>query len=315
MNTNPRFHSLGSSETTREAPFLTPHFDFQFYRCPEHKKKNDLLFLEWFVGFTEGDGCFVVRKDGQKTRLVFEILQKDPQLIYKIRTTLGYGRVSCSKDVYWKYAVSDKAGIQRLITLFSGNLVLPKRVLQFQRWIQVAQEIGMYPSEFFQSLRSPSLAVLPSLETAWFAGFVEAEGCFSALVRPHHTGTLYRITQKFQIVQQDLAGEHDVLERFGDLLQTSSRMSLAKKPNVYRLEVSSLKSHSLLIEYFQKYPLQGKKKISYLRWYRVYLYRKETRFLSEKAKKKLERLCRSINQNQTTRKSKEPRKKVDDIVH
>lgn len=47
----------GSSETTREA------FDFNFSKYietkPEHNKNVDQNFLEWFIGFTEGDGSFI----------------------------------------------------------------------------------------------------------------------------------------------------------------------------------------------------------------------------------------------------------------
>ena len=44
----------GSSETTREA-FC---FDLYFRYKPQHKKKTQIRFLEWFIGFSEGDCTF-----------------------------------------------------------------------------------------------------------------------------------------------------------------------------------------------------------------------------------------------------------------
>lgn len=85
-NKNQPFN-LDSSETTREAPF----YKLQKYR-PQHIKTNDVTFLEWFIGFSEGDGCFLV--SDQKTRCSFIIVQKDISLLYKIRTCLGFGNIN-----------------------------------------------------------------------------------------------------------------------------------------------------------------------------------------------------------------------------
>lgn len=56
---------LDSSETTREAP-LNKSFCFNAYFTyfkPEHIKSNNYRFLEWFIGFSEGDGSFIVSNE------------------------------------------------------------------------------------------------------------------------------------------------------------------------------------------------------------------------------------------------------------
>ncbi len=92
-------NQIGSSETTREPPFYS--FDFANYikyHRPEHKCKEDISttinFLEWFIGFAEGDGCFESRLADGRPRISFAIAQKDPQLIYKVKEGLGFGSVS-----------------------------------------------------------------------------------------------------------------------------------------------------------------------------------------------------------------------------
>jgi len=50
---------------------------------PQHIKSYDPKFINWFVGFTEGDGSFVV--DNNTNRISFIITQKDPKVLYYIK--------------------------------------------------------------------------------------------------------------------------------------------------------------------------------------------------------------------------------------
>ena len=62
---------IGSSETTRESPLSSSETekvsssfnfdDFLHNHLPEHKTGVDTDFLEWFIGFVEGDGTFSSR--------------------------------------------------------------------------------------------------------------------------------------------------------------------------------------------------------------------------------------------------------------
>jgi hypothetical protein len=85
--------------------------------------------LEWFVGFTEGDGCFGV--DYKSNRIQFIITQKEPQVLYKIKKTLGFGVVRQHADGYYRYNVSEKSNLLHLIKIFSGRLVFNKTNLRF----------------------------------------------------------------------------------------------------------------------------------------------------------------------------------------
>lgn len=68
---------MGSSETSREA---SPSLDF------------------WLIGFAEGDGSFIVNKDGS---LEFKITQSsnDAQILFYIKNNLGFGSVSKQDSV------------------------------------------------------------------------------------------------------------------------------------------------------------------------------------------------------------------------
>ncbi len=127
MNT---YNNIGSSETTREALV----FNFSEYNKvkPSHITKLKTEFLEWFIGFTEGDGSFIVKDSTvarNKKQLVFTMNQKDIKLLQKIRTTLGFGKVTKVKNLdkeFYRYDVFKVKDIIKLIHLFNGNLVLLK---------------------------------------------------------------------------------------------------------------------------------------------------------------------------------------------
>ena len=125
--------NLGSSETTREAP-LYQAFSFDYYfehYKPQHIKSKNSTFLEWFIGFSEGDGSFIVSKQ----RCYFIINQKDIKLLYNIRTSLGFGQVitySQNNRTYGRYVVQDQKNCKRLTHIFNGNLVLKKQMIDFK---------------------------------------------------------------------------------------------------------------------------------------------------------------------------------------
>jgi len=282
-------NSLGSSETTREPPFtvenlqlvenrfqslpIVKNFTFTKSFLPKHKKEIDFSFLEWFIGFTEGDGCFCSRIEGNRPRLSFEIVQKDAKLMYKIRTTLGFGKVLPSvrnNQTYWKYSIEDKQNLQRIMLLFNGNLVLPKRCAQFKKWVTAGKLIC--PETFV--LKNQRVQVC--LKTGWLSGFIEAEGCFYANLRVNQLRLdAFSFNQKLTITQKDTHGECIVLQEILFLFQSSGKIHIAKKPNCYRIQFDSLKSQAIIIDYFCKFPLLGNKKIAFLRWWRIYLRRQK----------------------------------------
>jgi hypothetical protein len=292
--------SKGSSETTREAPlfsksFFSQHTEFTFQNSilPQHFSCLDTSFLEWFVGFSEGNASFLLKQEGTRKRLVFEIAQKDAQLIHKIRKQLGYGRVSQGKEKehIWVYRVEDRKGVQRLVSLFQDNLVLPKSILQFQRWQAVAFDLGLIPRI------APFHPKKPSLQTAWLAGFLEAEGCFSAYLSSHPVDS-YRFhwRQKATLTQQDVAGERLILDSIGELFQSRRAVQVLKESNCYRIEMSSIESHVILKHYLDRFPLRGKKHLTAKRWGRVLDRRQsEKHIVSEKVVKKWKRVCKQIN--------------------
>lgn len=123
---------LSSSETTREIELAS--FNFQKYiekGTPQHRPFPDKVFLEWFIGFFEAEGCFQAWKEKNGLyRFGIEINQKEPGLMFKIRTRLGFGRVieySKKGELYFRFYTNKREHLERLILLFDGHLITEKK--------------------------------------------------------------------------------------------------------------------------------------------------------------------------------------------
>ena len=302
---------IGSSETTRE--ILLTQFNFENYirfGTPQHKPNPNPIFLEWFIGFFEANGCFLKWSDQkQKNRFGLEITQKDVQLMYKIRTELGFGKVmeivKENNRIYWRYSVYDLKNLTRLIWLFNGNLITVKKQKQFQIW--VAEFNRRYNSMRNQDAHTARAAFiffsktkpLVCFKNAWLSGFFEGDANDAGfwvqskdIVRVNKDNSqAYNIKMKFYITQRD---EKELLNQIKHLFQIPSNIyqitngSSTEKYN--RLETSLLKSHLLLIQYLTKYPFLGKRQILFNRWKRVLGYRVNKYPITKKSIIKLQRL-------------------------
>lgn len=301
---------LGSSETTREAPLTKKDFkkkcDFNFDSylnySPMHIKKLNTHFLEWFIGFAEGDGSFYVKyKDRKDFRLGFDISQKDPKVLYFIKKTLGFGKIckyksSKTGQVYWFYRVDTKKNIIRIAHLFNGNLILPKRKIQFHKWLHFCKP-WLKPN-FIDKQKNSYNSIEVSFETAWLAGFIDADGGFYANFSTPSPRSLLSTTlkQKIYITQKCTYGDKKVLEKIGQILCSKANVQpFGKKPKMFRLEMSSLETHQKVVQYLKKFRLKTNKWIAFLRWERVVIAREKQEHLNPNSLKKLNRLCKAIN--------------------
>ncbi len=261
--------SKETSETTRE---LT--FDFSVYKkkiC-EHKSKIDTNFLEWFIGFTEGDGSFIVKKriikkTGKvRLSLSFDVTQtiSDVQVLYKIKEGLGFGKILFRKETERNVAsfyVTGKENFLRLISIFNGNICSNYRYNQFKIWVEAYNEIYKENEVFIER------KIKPSLNNAWLSGFIDAEGSFQGYIKSSKTSKLkYYPNMAFQVSQKN----NDILYEIR-LLFTNKDIGLNydKSWNGWRLCFYSINLLVLVKSYVNKYELKTRKQISFLKWSNV----------------------------------------------
>jgi hypothetical protein len=276
--------NLVSSETTREAP-LNKSFYFNYYLNnfkPQHIKVNNFRFLEWFIGFSEGDDSFII----SNKRCYFCINQKDIKILYKIKAHLGFGQVFKyiqNNTIYGRYIVQDQKNCERLANIFNGNLVLNKTNARFKIWIKELKIIPLKTKGFI------------NLENAWLSGFIDAKGFFYARVRKHSSMKLkYKVERKFIINQKE---ELYLFEHLKELFFSNATIQKIQTQNsiYYKIELSSMLSNDLLLNYLNKFPCKGNKNISLNIYNRIHGYIKREEHLTIIGLQRIRNLCKNLN--------------------
>lgn len=323
-------YNCGSSETIRKAPYFDFN-DFYKYGHAAHVPRISEAFLEWFIGFFEGDGSLSYTENNSYTRLRFSLAQKEKKIIEQISYTFGFGRVSRTSSktsIWWRWTLESKRSIEQMYFLLSGNLILPNRRKQFLDWFEVGQKNGI-----FKDYKAKPWSSSISLKNGWLSGFIDAEGCFYAsfrlstakkyvqsekLIKPILTmpknifnkkeQEIFNIfclskpilRQKMLLSQKNDQLTFQVFEEIAKLFETKSLSKYKfknKKTYYVQLELNTLTSQEILIDYLWCYKLKTIKYISFRRWWRVYLRRKNGIHLSPKGIKRLFKLVKAINQN------------------
>lgn len=353
LNTQIITQKVGSSETICKTPLYTQVFTqpFNFVTLinfiPQHIKPSNYSpeFLSWFIGFSEGDGSFIVGDD----RLFFIITQKDVALLHRIRTQLGFGLI-CNDENYpeiKRYVVTDRSLIEILIHIFNGNLVLKKTTTRFSKWLDTynrvtGQNIPMISrwnpdflllpeTNFSNSREKLSLETIQYVRThsvvwnsSWFTGFLEAEGGFSAVQRFKHKTDHEKTTEMRFLLDQ--TNELEVLTHIRDLLGDSGCIWIRKKSPEkihYRFDLCNFEALNLLVKYLTSHPLRSKKKIVYVRWQKILNYldliqesKKQGTFVySEKRQQRINRLVLETKKEfLEQQRVKKVKKEVEDRV-
>ena len=220
-------------------------------------KLLDIKFLEWFIGFTEGDGSFVVT--GGKSVFSIHLHMVDLPLLYLIQNELNMGNVYLQKNSA-TFIVKAKADINILIVIFNGNLFLHKRQQQFLKWVE----------NYNRTLTTKNITTIvikphdfkPSLNDNWLAGFIDAEGSFFCSV------SKTRIYQKFAIGQKDAELEFLYLNTL-----INGYYNVEKSRDFYRIVLSYLKLDTIIL-YLSQHKLYSVKAQSLEKWLEIYEYRK-----------------------------------------
>jgi hypothetical protein len=292
---------LGFSETTRESfQHVKPPEDkgvYSQYTSAElaqqfqasrlnatHSTQINLTrrdFLYWLIGFTEGDGSFIVNKTGY---LEFKITQSsvDCQILFYIKKNLGFGSVSVQdkNNGTHQFRVREKLALEAIINIFNGNIATEKTLLRFTEFVHGYNLIYKTNITVKKELK------MVTLTDAWLTGFTDAEGCFNVTITapeslttpfseiPKKAGTEVQLTTcnlqntriRFRYILS-LKGEKPLLTNLSLLL--NGKVSLLKSYNGYNMAVSTTNLGTILT-YLKKYPLKTKKSLALLRFLKAH---------------------------------------------
>lgn len=236
--------SSGSSETTREIYVL-----------------KDKFFKFWFIGFVEGDGSFIINKDGY---LEFKITQSsvDAQILFYIKKSLGFGvvRIQDKKNNTHCFRVRDKEGLSKIISVINGNIFLDTRKEQFKLWLKA------YNAKYKQNIIYLENLNKPSFKNSWLCGFTDAEGCFTcSITTPDNTDRIGGLVRVRYILSQK--GNYNQITYLAEMLK--GKTHYLKSYGGYNITVNTTKL-SNVVEYFALYPLKTRKNIVYYNWIKIY---------------------------------------------
>ena len=265
------------------SPFLN-----MYSKVHPNNPKPSKEFLEWLIGFIEGDGSFTVAKRGD-LQIVITQSSIDVQILYYILKNLGFGKViqqSKSNNTH-RFLIQDQIHILLMCLLLNGNMVLFTRNSKFLIFLNAYNAIALRRN---LSILSPIFdTLLPTLNDNWLAGFTDAEGCFSLSLLSNSLAYRFRflLCQKWKV-------NSSILIHISSLFSVGV-VTNHSSPNNWEYIVNGVKNSAKILPYFDNHLLHSKKAKNYLIWkqLRIQLINKD--HLNVEIRKDMVKLAKSIN--------------------
>ena len=272
-------------------------FDFtafytKFSEYYPNLKQPSQKFLEWYIGFSEGEGSFILTKRGD---LAFVITQSttDVQSLNYIKDNLGFGKVikQSIKQNTHRFVIQDTKNIFLICLLFNGNMVFPTRKARFLTFLSSFNEKLLKKN--LTTIVPLDICVTPCLKDGWISGITDGEGCFTCSLLSNSSAYRFRyiLTQKWE-------ANKFVLEHIMNILSEYLAKGCVVPhyvQNVWEFRVNGVKNCEGLFTYFDEYSLITKKKDSYLKWKLIHSRLIKGDHLNDTTRLELVNLAKQIN--------------------
>lgn len=242
--------------TTSSFIIISP-FNFSKFRILYAKHYPELpcpdqSFLEWLVGFSEGDGSFIVNSRGTP---IFVITQStfDIQILHYTARCLGFGRVIKQGPTTSRFIVEDVSNLELLVALFNGNIVLPREQIKFHLFLQA------FCSKTGKIISLITSQIFPTFNDYWFCGMTDAEGCFTCSLLGNSKAYRFRF-----ILAQLGYSNIPILIHISTLI--GGKIGPHSSEGVYQLVVNGVRNIVRVFSYFDNHTLLTKKFNSYVLW-------------------------------------------------
>lgn len=239
-------------------------------KCYGKKKQPSPEFLNWLIGFSEGDGSFTIASRGD---LYFVITQdkRDVQVLDYIQKELNMGKVIVQGKTTSRFIIQDKLGLYLISLIFNGNIVTPGKLNSFNKFItnlntnikkpsRKIKEFGL-SENIFQSINYSIYTKELTLNNTWLLGFIDAEGCFHVSFSKNNN----KFTLLFDLSQKGEDNKEVFLKKLVQLFKTG-HVRNHYHDNNWSYRISGLKSTEVLINYLDNinYKFLTKKSTSYV---------------------------------------------------
>ena len=262
----------GTSETVRDEIVVnSEHVKTISDHIPKHVKPLDNEQLgHYLAGLIDGDGHF-----SKAQQLVIVFSSADAFLAYYLKKSLGYGNVKKVKNKNaYILIIAKKEGILNVINLINGKLRTE------DKFNQVTNNV-LNHTKYEDICINFTINSTSDLNNHWLAGFSDADASFQIKVISRVTRNKAEIRLNYQIDQKN----HLVLNMIKNYL--GGNVGYRESQDTYYYGSTSFGSAKKVIGYFDKFNLQSKKHISYLRWRKVYRFIQNGEHLTEKGVTKI----------------------------
>ena len=133
------------------------------------------------------------------------------------------------------------------------------RKKQFKLWLEA------FNLKYKENIPYLDFKSKPTLKDAWLCEFTDAEGCFTCSLYKNVAKTSTLVKLRYILSQKGNSGDMDYLAEI-----TKGKKHYLKSYNGFNVVVNTTKL-SLIIKYFNVYPLITKKHITYLNWVKIYI--------------------------------------------
>ena len=273
----------GTSETLRDGVVV----DLENVKrvsdhVPKHLKPLNNEQLGYYIaGLIDGDGHF-----SKAQQLVITFSYPDAFLAYYLKKRLGYGNVKKVKNKNaYLLIVSNKKGMLNVINLINGKLRTE------HRFNQIVNNVLSHTKYADKNINF-TIDSSKNWDNHWLAGFSDADASFQIKNIKRITRNKQEIRLNFQIDQKsDLL--LNMIKQF-----LGGNIGYRKSQDTYYYGSTSFGSAKKVIQYFDKYHLQSRKHISYLRWRKVYRLIQDKQHLTEKGLAKILKIKLLINSHE-----------------
>lgn len=259
--------------------------------------KASRQFIEWFVGFTDAEGCFYISSlknvNYVTFKFIIELHKDDIEILYKICEILGIGKVSISGDSARFTVNKFEEIVNVLIPIFQKFPLQTTKYLDFTCFLQaimIKNKVGLKGSlsqqekdiitQMKESMNTKRLIISEKEENLlnqkvsitkwWLLGFIEGEGTF---------GYKYLVPY-FQIAQHKKnlyvleAIEEFLFKLFKEEIQINLNQeefqfiyTLNKFTGVYSMSILKVEwNFYYIIPFFESLQFLSRKKIDYNYW-------------------------------------------------
>jgi LAGLIDADG endonuclease len=274
-------------------------------------KHNNNQLGYYLAGLIEADGSIIVpQKDSKNTPTIsisFNIIDKPLAICIKDR--LGYGSLEeIIENNAVKFIIRGKYNILNIVSLINGKFRTPK-IEKFHSLISYINSMWLNSEEKLIPL---GLDTSSFDKNSWLAGFSDGDANININITwPEKSKNGYgQIRLTFELVQSRIQDEH--LEKYKDFMSNLSiylksklgthyisRYDRMGKQKAWRARIVNKEGATVLINYFNKFPMFSSKYLNYRDWqivYNIIVIRKE--HIGEKkldTYKKVEQIKNNMN--------------------